>query len=83
MQTLRARKIHADGAVKIIAIETVYCRPQKSSGLYLLYAHIEPTALVVCAGGSNRVVSLASTQTSLEELRRDVNGLRALLAEDQ
>lgn len=83
MRTLRASEIHADAAVRVIAIEAVCCRPQKLSGLCQLYAYIEPTALVVCAGGSNRVVSLMSAQTSLAELKRDVPGLRALLADDQ
>ncbi len=79
MRTLRASEIHADDAIKVIAIEAVHCDARKSGGLYRLFAGIEPAAIVVCAEGDNRVIGLAAAETSLEELQREVAGLRDLL----
>ncbi len=81
MRTLRASEIHADDAVRVIAIEVVRCDAGKSAGLYRLFVRIEPTAIVVCAAGDNRVINLASAESSLEELQLNVPGLRALLEE--
>ena len=81
MKTLRASEIHAGEAIRVIAIESVCCKAHQSAGYYGLYGHIAPTALVVCADGETRVVSLDSRQSSLEELERKVPGLGTLLGE--
>ena len=79
MKTLRASEVHAGEAVRVIAIESVRCKPHKSGGFYWLYGRIEPTALVVCTEGETQVVSLDSREIPLDELERDIPGLRALL----
>ena len=76
---LRAIEIHADDATRVIAIEAVRCDAGKSTGLYRLFARIEPVAIVVCAAGDTRVIGLASTETSLGELQQKVPRLRDLL----
>lgn len=81
MDRLRASEIHKDEAIRIIAVESVRYRPRKSDGLYHLYVRVEPAALVVCAEGGNRVVNLLPGETTLEDLERQVPGLRALLGE--
>ena len=81
MEKLRASQIHADDAMKIIAIESVHCRPQKFGGLYHLSAGIEPAAVVVCEAGDIRVIGLAAAKVSLEELKQRVEGLSAMLAQ--
>ncbi len=81
MQTLRAAEIHADTAIRAIAIEAVHCNAEKSGQFCRLFAHIEPIAMVVCEAGDNRVINLASSEISFEELKREVPGLRALLGE--
>ena len=81
METLRASEFHAGEAIRVIAIESVCCKAHKSTGSYGLYGHIAPTALVVCADGETRVVSLDSREISLDELEREVQGLSALLGE--
>lgn len=81
MQTLRATEVHADVAIRVIAIEAVHYNAEKSGQFYRLFAHIEPIAMVVCEAGDNRVVNLASSEIPFEELKRDVPGLRALLGE--
>ncbi|HEY5739814.1 MAG TPA: hypothetical protein VIW27_08820 [Gammaproteobacteria bacterium] len=83
MDRLRASQIHADDRTRIIAIESVHCRPGKFAGVYHLYAGIEPVALIVCTAGGNRLVSLTMADTDLDELQREIRGLRALLAWDQ
>jgi len=80
MDGLRASEIHADDGIRIIAIESVHYSSGKFAGLYHLHASIEPTAVVVCEGGDTRLVNLATTGTSLEELERRVPGLGAMLA---
>lgn len=79
MDRLRASEIYADDELRIIAIESVRCRARKFAGIYQLYASIEATALVVCAAGASRLLSLTGLDTSLEMLQREVPGLRALL----
>ncbi len=79
MRSLRAREIHADGATRVIAIDAIRCDAAKSGRFYRLFAGIEPTAVVVCAAGDNRVIGLNSAVPSLEELERKVPGLRDLL----
>ncbi|MDH3635572.1 MAG: hypothetical protein OES20_12815 [Gammaproteobacteria bacterium] len=81
MRKLRASEIHADDKIRVIAIEAVHCNAEKSGRFYWLFARIEATAMVVCAAGVNRVINLDSAETSLEELKREVPGLRALLGE--
>jgi len=81
MQKLRASEIHADDTIRVIAIEAMHCDTEKSGGFYRLVARLEPAAMIVCAAGDNRVINLASTETSLEELKREIPGLRALLGE--
>lgn len=80
MRILRASQIHAGDEVRVIAIESLHCDAGKAGSLYGISARLEPTAMVVCAEGGHRVISLGSVETSLEELERDVPGLRALLA---
>lgn len=79
MQKLRAHEIHAEDSIRVIAIEAVHCNAEKSGGFYRLFVRIESTAMVVCAAGDNRVINLAYAETSLEELKREVPGLCALL----
>ena len=79
MQTLRAIEIHADAAIRVIVIEAVHCNAEKSGRIYRFFARIEPTAMVVCEAGDNRVINLASRETSLEELTQNIPGLQALL----
>ena len=79
MKTLRASEIHAGEAVRVIAIESIRCKPHKAGGFYWLYGRIEPTALVVCTEGETQVVNLDSREIPLDELEREVHGLRALL----
>lgn len=81
MQTMRASEIHADDAVRVIAIEAVRCDTGRSAGLYRLFARIEPTAIVIRTAGGNRVIGLASAEPSLEELQGKIPGLGDLLAE--
>lgn len=80
MDKLRASEIHADDELKIFVIESVRYSAGKFAGLYHLNASIEPTALLVCMAGDTRLVNLATTDTSLEELEQQVPGLRTLLA---
>lgn len=79
MQTLRASEIHAGEGVRVIAIESVCFDAQKSAPCYRMFARIEPAAMVVCTAGEDRVIGLASMETSLDELKREVPGLRALM----
>ena len=79
MQTLRANEIHADAAIRVIAIEAVHFNTEKAGRFYRLFMRIEPTAVVICEGSGKRVIDLASAETSLEELKRNVPGLQALL----
>lgn len=81
LRTLRASEIHATDAVRVVVIEAVRCDAEKSGRFYRLFARIEPTAMVVCQGGDNQVINLASEESSLEDLVRKVPGLRDLLAE--
>ena len=81
MQKLRASEIHADDTIRVIAIEAVHCKAEKSGGFCRLDARLEPAAMIVCAAGDNRVINLASAETSLEQLKREVPGLCALLGE--
>ena len=81
MKTLRASEITSSESIRLIAIESVRCKPRKSGGFYGLYGRIEPAALVVCTPDETRVVSLASREISLDQLKRDVPGLGALLGE--
>ncbi|MGD8840888.1 MAG: hypothetical protein PVI70_14900 [Gammaproteobacteria bacterium] len=80
MDELRASEIHSDGAMKIIAIESVHCCARKFGGLYHLSASIEPAAVVVCEADDIRVVGLAAANPSLEELKQRVRGLGEMLA---
>jgi hypothetical protein len=79
MDRLRASLVHGDDRTRIIAIEAVHCRPRQLAGFYQLYAGVQPVALIVCAAGDKRVVGLTRSDTSLEELEREVSGLSALL----
>ena len=79
MQTLRATEIHADAAIRVIAIEAIHCQAENHGRFYRLFARIEATAMVVCEAGAIRVVNLAPEETSLEELIRNVPGLQSLL----
>lgn len=81
MQKLRARKILDDDTIRVIAIEAMRCNAEKSGGFYRFVARLEPAAMIVCAAGDNRVINLASAETSLELLKREVPGLCALLGE--
>lgn len=78
-QTLRASEIHAGEGIRIIAIESLRLDVQKFAPCYQMFARIEPAAMVVCVAGEDRVIGLASADISLEDLKRDVPGLRALL----
>lgn len=81
MRTLCASEIHAADAIRVVVIEAVRCNAEQSGRFYRLFARIEPTAIVVCKGGDHQVIALASEESSLEELIREVPGLRDLLAE--
>ena len=79
MTTLRANIIYSSAAIRVIAVESVGCLPEKSGGFYRLYASIEAAALIVCGENESFVVNLASTEISLEEFEQRVPGLRGLM----
>ena len=80
MRVLRASQIHVGEEVRVIAIESLRCDAGKAGSLYGVSARLEPAAMIVCTAGGHRLINLASVETSLEQLQRDVPGLRVLLA---
>lgn len=81
MQTLRAIEIYSRPAVRVIVIESVVCNQEMSRGFCRLYARIQPAAVIVCESDDHHMVSLESAETSLEEFKSTVPGLRSLLGE--
>lgn len=81
MASLRANTIYSSAEIRVIAIESIECRPEKSAGCYRLYASIVAEALIVCAADQTHVVNLASTEIPLAELESSVPGLRDLVGQ--
>ncbi|MDH3217953.1 MAG: hypothetical protein OEO19_00340 [Gammaproteobacteria bacterium] len=79
METLRANEIYASAAIRVIAVDSVRCDPQKSNGFCRLFARVEPVSVIVCGAGEDYVVNLAA-EISLDELKLKVPGLLDLLA---
>ena len=82
-QRLRASEIPAGEHVRVIAIEAMCYDAARYGSLYRLFARIEPTAMIVCEDGGPRVIALVPQDSSLEDLQRDIPGLRDLLAEQE
>ena len=79
MKTLRLRKILDEDARKLIAVESVESTQSKTDTGGRFFGSIKPIALVVCDPRGSYALDIEARTADLEQLRRDLPELDALV----
>ena len=80
MTFLRASEIFNDPGRRLIAIESVDFVYHKPGSACVLYAKVEPVALIVCAPDSRCALDMQARPIALDQLRRNMPELDAIMA---
>ncbi len=82
MNKLRAHVIFNDASVKLIAIDTVDWRQDKTGLSYQLFARIEPVAVIVSHRSEVYAVDMTARPVALDRFERDIPELARMLHEE-
>ena len=82
MDKVRATVFFNDASVKLIAIESINCKHDKTDMGCRLFVNMEPIAVVVCHRRGVYAMDMSAQPMVLEQLERDVPGLARILHED-
>lgn len=82
MRQLRARPMLQRDGLRLIAVEAVDRAVHRGERGGIVHAELSPVAVVVCAPDGQHAVGADAAAADLEELRRAVPGLAAMLQTD-
>jgi len=79
MCTLRASELLNDAGLRLVAVESVDLQNSKTGIGFRLSGNIKPVALIVCGRGSCYALDMDANPLDIDQLRRDIPGLDAII----
>lgn len=80
MLTLRTIENVNDSAFRLFAVESAEVQCNKGNVGCLMYANVEPIAVIVCGVDGAYALDMYSERTDLEQLRQQIPELDAVIA---
>lgn len=79
METLRTSEVFSDTKIKLIAVESVKTRYNRSNSGCHFYADIQPIALVVCGTDGAYALDMESMPADVDLLKQNVPELSVIV----
>lgn len=80
MGTLRTSEIFNDSRLRIIAIESVDFRHNKTNAGYRMHGTIEPIAIVICGPDATYALDMKANPVNFDQLREELPELDTMIA---